>query len=112
VPLTSGTRHLIAAAELSRMRPGAYLINTSRGAVVDTSALAGALDAGRIAGAALDVLEAEPPASAGALVGRPNVLITPHSAAWTQEAFDELRRTALSDALRVLRGEPPLFPAP
>ena len=112
LPLTGATRHLIGAAELSLMRPGAYLINTSRGAVVDTAALAWALDAGRIAGAALDVLEAEPPGPAEPLLGRPDVLITPHSAAWTQEAFDELRSTALSDALRVLRGEPPRFPVP
>jgi D-3-phosphoglycerate dehydrogenase len=112
VPLTDGTRHLIGAAALGRMRPDCYLINTSRGEVVDQYALAAALDAGQIAGAALDVLDHEPPPPSSPLLRRGNVLITPHSAAFTQEALDEVRRTALLDVLRVLAGEPPRFPVP
>jgi D-3-phosphoglycerate dehydrogenase / 2-oxoglutarate reductase len=89
------------------MRPGAYLINTSRGPIVDQAALVAALDAGAIAGAGLDVLEHEPPAAGDPLLGRPNVLITPYSAAFTEEALAEVRQTALADVLRVLRGERP-----
>ena len=112
VPLTEGTRHLIGAAALRRMRPDCYLINTSRGEIIDQPALAGALDAGQIAGAALDVLEHEPPDPGSPLLHRADVLITPHSAAFTQEALEEVRRTALLDVLRVLSGEPPRFPVP
>ena len=112
VPLGPGTRHLIDDAALSAMRPDAYLINTSRGAVVDQDALVRALDAGQIGGAALDVLEQEPAPAGAAILARPNVLITPHSAAYTQEAFDDLRRTALTDVLLVLRGGQPHFPVP
>jgi D-3-phosphoglycerate dehydrogenase / 2-oxoglutarate reductase len=112
VPLTDGTRHLIGAAALARMRPDCYLINTSRGEVIDQQALVAALDAGQIAGAALDVLDGEPPGPGSPLLHRGNVLITPHSAAFTEEALAEVRRTALLDVLRVLSGEPPLFPVP
>jgi D-3-phosphoglycerate dehydrogenase / 2-oxoglutarate reductase len=112
VPLAGGTRHLIDAAALARMRPDCYLINTSRGEVIDQHALVAALDAGQIAGAALDVLDPEPPAPGAPILHRGNVLITPHSAAFTREALDEVRRTALLDVLRVLGGEPPLFPVP
>ena len=112
VPLTEDTRYLIGAAAMARMRPDCYLINTSRGEVVDSQALVDALDAGQIAGAALDVLDGEPPTPGSPLLQRGNVLITPHSAAFTQEALDDVRRTALLDVLRVLSGEPPLFPVP
>ncbi len=111
VPLGPATRHLIDDAALSAMRPGSYLINTSRGAVVDQDALICALDAGKLGRAALDVLDKEPPPGR-AILSRPNVLITPHSAAFTQEAFDELRRTALTDVLLVLRGAEPRFMVP
>jgi D-3-phosphoglycerate dehydrogenase / 2-oxoglutarate reductase len=112
VPFESATRHLLDGAALARMRPGSYLINTSRGGVVDQAALVRALDAGQLAGAALDVLEREPPLAEAGILHRPDVLITPHSAAWTAEALDELRSTALSDVLLVLRGERPRFPVP
>ncbi len=112
VPLTDSTRHLIDTAVLNRMRPDCYLINTSRGGVVDQDSLVRALDSGQIAGAALDVLEYEPVPQNAPILHRANVLITPHSAAYTQEALDELRRTAVLDVLRVLRGEPPEFPVP
>ena len=112
VPLTEDTRHLIGAASLGRMRRDCYLINTSRGEVVDQQALVDALDAGQIAGAALDVLDREPPAPGSAILHRANVLITPHSAAFTREALQDVRRTALADVLRVLSGEPPLFAVP
>jgi len=112
VPLTGGTRHLIGAAALAQMRSDCYLINTSRGEVVDQQALVDALDTGQIAGAALDVLDREPPGSGSAILHRANVVITPHSAAFTREALEDVRRTALLDVLRVLAGEPPRFPVP
>jgi D-3-phosphoglycerate dehydrogenase / 2-oxoglutarate reductase len=112
VPLEPATRHLLDGAALALMRPGSYLINTSRGGVIDQEALVRALDAGQLAGAALDVLEHEPPPAGAAILHRPDVLITPHSAALTTEALDELRSTALSDVLLVLRGERPRFPVP
>lgn len=77
-PLTPQTRHLMGRENLSRMKPGAYLINTSRGALVDEEALVEALRAGKIAGAGLDVLEEEPPAPENPLFGFSNVILTPH----------------------------------
>ncbi|MHB0878325.1 MAG: C-terminal binding protein, partial [Anaerolineae bacterium] len=77
-PLTEQTRHLIGERELDLMRPHAFLVNTSRGAVVDEPALVRALAEGRIAGAGLDVLEEEPIASASPLLAMDNVIITPH----------------------------------
>jgi phosphoglycerate dehydrogenase-like enzyme len=110
VPLTEATRHLLDERALWLLRPGAYLINTSRGAVVDQAALVKVLDAGHLGGAGLDVLEREPPEAFDALLGRPNVLITPHLAACTEEALGENRRTAVTDVVRVLSGEAPIYP--
>lgn len=84
-PLTDDTRHLINAANLGRMKSSAYLINTARGPLVDEAALAEALNAGRIAGAGLDVLSVEPPAPGHVLFGAKNCLITPHIA-WASKA--------------------------
>ncbi|TQJ95017.1 hydroxyacid dehydrogenase [Achromobacter sp. SLBN-14] len=86
VPLTSETRHLLDAARIARMRPGAILINTSRGGIVDEAALAAALRAGRLRGAALDVFEQEPLPAGGPLADAPNLILTPHIAGLTQEA--------------------------
>lgn len=95
-PLTAATRGLIGPAELDRMKPDALLVNTSRGAVIDEAALAGALAAGRLGGAALDVLATEPPPADHPLLALdlPNLLITPHIA-WAarearQRALDEI----------------------
>jgi len=86
VPLVAGTRHLIDAARIARMKPGAILINTSRGGVVDEAAVAAALVAGRLGGAALDVFEQEPLAAGSPLAGCPNLLLTPHIAGLTAES--------------------------
>jgi D-3-phosphoglycerate dehydrogenase len=112
LPLTPGTKHLVDQDALSLMHREAYVINTSRGAVIDQGALVRALDAGHIAGAGLDVLEREPPPLTDGLLGRANVLISPHSAAYTEEALAEVRRSALLEVLRVLRGQPPRYPVP
>ncbi|WP_107316243.1 hydroxyacid dehydrogenase [Achromobacter xylosoxidans] len=86
VPLTSGTRHLLDAGRIARMRPGAVLINTSRGGIVDETALAAALRGGHLGGAALDVFEQEPLSAGGPLAGAPNLILTPHIAGLTREA--------------------------
>lgn len=86
VPLTTGTRHLLDAARIARMRPGAVLINTSRGGIVDETALAAALRGGHLGGAALDVFEQEPLPAGGPLAGAPNLILTPHIAGLTREA--------------------------
>lgn len=86
VPLVPATRHLIDAARLGAMKPGAVLINTARGGVVDEAALAEALRAGKLAGAALDVFEQEPLPADSALAGVPNLILTPHIGGVTREA--------------------------
>ncbi len=86
VPLTPATRGLIGASRLARMRPGAVLINTARGGVIDEAALAAALREGRLGGAALDVFEHEPLPGGSVLAGVPGLLLTPHIAGLTREA--------------------------
>lgn len=89
VPLTAETKHLISAAELAMMKKDAFLVNTSRGAVVDNEALALALRAGTIAGAAIDVFEYEPPLKSDyPLLNAPNVFLLPHTAYATSEAME------------------------
>lgn len=112
VPLTPDTRHLIGAPQLDRMRPGAILVNTSRGGLVDEAALAAALRAGRLGGAALDVRAHEPPGDGDPLRGIPNVLLTPHVAGVTEASLLRAATHVARDVVRVLRGEHPLSPAP
>jgi (S)-sulfolactate dehydrogenase len=86
VPLTGETRHLIDAARIGRMKPGAVLVNSARGGVVDEAALVAALRSGRMGGAALDVFEQEPLTAGSPLAGVPNLVLTPHVAGVTREA--------------------------
>ena len=111
-PLTDDTRHAIGQGELARMKPGAVLVNTARGAIVDSVALAAALADGRLAGAGLDVFEQAPLPADHPLRACETVVLTPHSAAYTEESLAEVRKRPLADALRVLRGEPPVDPVP
>lgn len=94
-PLTQTTQHLIGADELKQMKSNCILINTSRGPVVDTQALAAALRDGTIAGAAVDVLEEEPPADDDPLVGLPNVVITAHTAGYHAGMLGDVSRLAI-----------------
>lgn len=105
VPLIPETKGLIGARELARMKPTAYLINASRGTVVDEEALAAALRNGTIAGAALDVFGEEPLPAGHPLYDVPNLLLTPHTAALTEEAMERMAMSMASDVLAVLRGE-------
>jgi len=109
-PLTPETRHLLNAERLALMKPTAFLINTARGALVDEAALIAALKSGRLAGAALDVLEREPPAPDNPLLRLPNVIITPHAAWYSSRSLETLQRTVARNVAAVLRGEPPLHP--
>jgi D-3-phosphoglycerate dehydrogenase len=109
--LTPESHHLIGAAALGRMRPTAFLVNTARGGLVDTAALLTALDTGKLAGAALDVLEGEPPGDLGWRVARhPRVVATPHAAWYSEEAFHTLKTDVAREALRVLQGSTPRSP--
>jgi D-3-phosphoglycerate dehydrogenase / 2-oxoglutarate reductase len=108
-PLTPETRGLINAAAFARMKPGAILVNTSRGPVVDEPALIEALRKGRLAGAGLDVLAVEPPARDNPLLGMQNVVLTPHSSSTTVEAIEDLARKVDAQVVQMLRGEWPTY---
>lgn len=110
VPLTDATRRMIDAAALSRMKPTAFLINTSRGAVVDALALAEALSGHRLAGAALDVFDPEPLPPDHPLYYCTSTLMTPHLGAKTP-AGQARMNAVVDDVIRVLRGREPAFPA-
>jgi len=109
VPLMLQTERLIGAKELAVMKKTAFLINTSRGGVIDEQALAEALRNGAIAGAALDVMDEEPPAPDNFLLKSGNTVITPHAAYYSEESLLRLRKTAAENVLRVLRGEQPQY---
>jgi hypothetical protein len=94
---------------VARMKPGAILINTSRGGVVDEAALIAALKAGRLAGAGLDVLQREPPLPDNPVLQMENVVLTPHYASTTGEALEDLARKVSRQIIQLLRGEWPTY---
>lgn len=108
-PLVPGTRGLIGEAALRKMKPGAFLINTSRGQVVDQAALLRALQEGWIAGAGLDVYDPEPLPADSPLLGMDNVILSPHMAAHTDEALYRMAMV-VTDVLAVIEGRPPENP--
>ena len=103
--LTAENHHLLDARAFERMKPGAYLVNVARGALVDEAALLNALSSGHVAGAALDVFEVEPPMNRE-LLAQPNVIPTPHLGASTTEAQQRAGADTVEEVLRALRGEP------
>jgi phosphoglycerate dehydrogenase-like enzyme len=107
VPLTDETRHLIGRPELELMKPSAVLINVSRGGVIDQDAVCDALRSRRIMGAGLDVYTPEPLPAGHPLTTLDNVVLTPHVAAGTLDAFRTKMRFALGNIARVMRGEEP-----
>ncbi len=109
-PLLPVTRGLFNAEVFGKMKQGSYLINTARGPLVDEDALLAALDSGRLAGAALDVVAVEPLPKESRLIGRDNVVLTPHTGFYSVEALDELQTKCAADVARVLSGETPIYP--
>jgi D-3-phosphoglycerate dehydrogenase len=109
-PLLPATRGLINAAAFAKMKKGALIINTARGPLIDEAALIAALDSGHIGGAALDVVTTEPLAKESSLIGRDNVILTPHTAFYSIEALEELQTKCASDVARVLSGEKAVYP--
>jgi glycerate dehydrogenase len=105
-PLTSETKELVNAARLARMKPTAFLLNTSRGPLIDEAALADSLNADRLAGAGLDVLSAEPPRPENPLLAAKNCIITPHIAWATRAARERLMRVAVENVRAFLAGKP------
>jgi D-3-phosphoglycerate dehydrogenase len=109
-PLLPATRGLMNAAAFAKMKKGALIVNTARGPLIDEPALIAALDSGHLGGAALDVVTTEPLPKDSPLLGRDNVILTPHTAFYSVEALEELQTKCASDVARVLSGEPPVYP--
>lgn len=109
-PLLPATRGLMNAAAFAKMKKGACLINTARGPLVDEPALIAALDSGYLGGAALDVVMTEPLSKDSPLLGRDNVILTPHTAFYSVEALEELQTKCANDVARVLSGEKAVYP--
>jgi len=107
VPLTEETRKLLSEREFSLMKPGAFLVNTSRGGVVDERAIIRALSTGRLAGAGLDVFEKEPPDPENPLFKFGNVVVTPHMASHTVESLRKMAVEVAEGVVKVLKGETP-----
>jgi D-3-phosphoglycerate dehydrogenase / 2-oxoglutarate reductase len=109
-PLLPATRGMMNAAAFAKMKKGAYVVNTARGPLIDEPALIAALDSGQIGGAGLDVVATEPLAKDSPLVGRDNVIISPHTAFYSIEALNELQTKCATDVARVLSGEKAVYP--
>ena len=110
LPLLPETRNMVNAEFLKQMKPGTFLINTSRGGIVEEAALIEALTNGHLRGAALDVFSKQPPEDDNPLLSLPQVIATPHMASHTDGAANAMGWGALNDCLAVLRGEDPLHP--
>jgi D-3-phosphoglycerate dehydrogenase len=110
VPLDDSTRRIINARALALMKPTAYLINTSRGEVVDTDALVEAVRNRQIAGAAIDVLPQEPPPPDWSVLHEPRILVTPHIAWASNEAAVDMRQRGMEEVVRAIRGDRPRTP--
>jgi len=109
-PLLLATRGMLNAAAFSKMKKGAYVVNTARGPLIDEPDLIAALDSGQVGGAGLDVVAAEPLAKDSPLLGRDNVIISPHTAFYSIEALNELQTKCATDVARVLSGEKAVYP--
>jgi D-3-phosphoglycerate dehydrogenase / 2-oxoglutarate reductase len=104
-PLTPETKGMFNADAFGKMKKGSYVVNTARGPIIDEAALAAAIDSGHIAGAALDVMTNEPP-TGSPLIGKRNVIITPHTSFYSEESLVELQTKASQEVANVLTGKP------
>jgi D-3-phosphoglycerate dehydrogenase len=109
-PLTPETENMFNMDAFKKMKNSAFLINTARGPLVDIDDLAKALDAGEIAGAGLDVLPEEPPAANNPLLGRDDVVLTPHTGFYSEDALLDLQTTVATDVATILNGGEPKYP--
>jgi D-3-phosphoglycerate dehydrogenase len=107
--LTPETHHLVDAAAFAKMKETVIIVNTARGPIIDEQALCDALDAGKIAAAGIDVLATEPPAKDSPLLAKPNVLVTPHVAWYSEESFEKDMIDGMDELERVLQGKRPRF---
>ena len=106
-PATEETRNLISAERIAALKPGAVFINTARGALVDETALADALQSGHLAGAGLDVFAEEPPAAGSPIAAAPNTIFSPHVASSTREAINQMAEQSAQGLIDVLQGRKP-----
>jgi D-3-phosphoglycerate dehydrogenase len=109
VPLSAETFHMIAEPQIGLLKPGAVLINTCRGKVVEERALYRALQSGRLSAAGLDVLENEPPALDNPLLNCSNAIVTPHTAWYSEQSTERLKEQGMEEVIRVLNGERPRY---
>jgi len=109
-PLLPATRGMLNANAFAKMKKGVYIVNTARGPLIDEPALVAALNAGQVGAAALDVVAAEPLAKDSPLLGRDNVILTPHTGFYSVEALEELETKCAADVARVLSGEKAVYP--
>ncbi len=109
-PLLPATRGMLNAAAFAKMKKGVYIVNTARGPLIDEPALIAALDAGQIGAAGLDVVTTEPLPKDSKLLGRDNVILTPHTGFYSIEALEELQTKCAADVARVLSGEKAVYP--
>lgn len=107
LPLTEETHGMIDAGALAKMKPSAFLVNTARGGIVDSAALVQAVESGQIAGAAVDVVDVEPPPADHPLHRTERILVTAHVAWYSEQAFEDVRVKAVEEVARVLQGELP-----
>jgi D-3-phosphoglycerate dehydrogenase len=109
-PLLPATRGMLNADAFAKTKKGVYIVNTARGPLIDEPALIAALDAKQVGGAALDVVTTEPLAKDSPLLGRDNVIVTPHTGFYSVEALEELQTKCAADVARVLSGEKAVYP--
>jgi D-3-phosphoglycerate dehydrogenase len=109
-PLLPATRGMLNADAFAKTKKGVYIVNTARGPLIDEPALVAALDAKQVGGAALDVVATEPLAKDSPLLGRDNVIVTPHTGFYSVEALEELQTKCAADVARVLSGEKAVYP--
>ena len=108
-PLNDATHHMFNAEAFSKMKPGAIIVNTARGPLIDVDALADALDSGQVAGAGLDVLPDEPPSMDLGLIGRDNVVLTPHIGFYSEDSVVDLQTLTAKQVVTAIQGDVPEF---